>query len=128
MDMTSASRSRQDNSASEFGGKIFKEMPPATILYDLLDKISLKKPKYYVLDINAYNKLKYNKTTWYEEFTKSLKPYYFISKHYYLDRPLTYNHFITVIRQLCKANNLEFSKKISYSKHDYNSDYYIYYV
>ena len=33
----------------------------------------------------------------------ALKPYYHVSKQHYVDRPMTYFNFITVLRQLCHA-------------------------
>ena len=37
--------------------QIFKKDVPIIILYDLLDQISLKTDKYYVIDMNSYKKM-----------------------------------------------------------------------
>ena len=104
----------------------FRENFPNSKLFEFLDKICLKKDKYYVFDINSFKKLLYNPIV-YDEFVNTLKPYYYNSYAFYLERPITYNNVTTILRQLCKQNALTIIKKLTYSKHDYNNNYYIYY-
>lgn len=105
--------------------QIFKKQIPENILYDLLDKICIKNDKYYILDKISYKKGEYQKIL--EPFFQLLTEYYHISKQYYIIRKLTYSSFITVIRQICRSNNINYISKILYSKSDYNIVYYIYY-
>jgi hypothetical protein len=43
-----------------------------------------------------------------------------------LDKPLNYKSFITIIRQICKFNNIQYQNFIKYEKSSYNIYYYIY--
>ena len=103
---------------------LFKKHIPIEMLYDLLDKICIKNPKYYIMDFNAYRLLQYHEL--YEPFVATILAYYQPSKQYYLTRTLTYNSFITVVRQICKINLIEFSNRFNYQNSLYNIDYYIY--
>ena len=105
--------------------QIFKKMVPSNILLELLDKICLKTEKYYLFDINAYKKLLfYNLQT---EFCENLKEYYHLGKQFYLTRKITYNHFTTIIRQICKLCNVMYTSQIKYNESKYNIDYLIYF-
>ncbi len=105
--------------------QIFKKQLPINILYDLLDKICIKNEKYYIFDKISYKKGEYQKIL--EPFLQLLSEYYHASKQYYLIRKLSYNSFVTIIRQICRLNNINYISKILYSKSDYNIVYYIYY-
>jgi hypothetical protein len=105
--------------------QIFKNYIPNELLFTFLDKICLKTEKYYLIDMNAYRKmLFYNYQL---EFLEALKPYYHASKQFYLERKINYNTFTTVIRQLCKGNNIMFTSQIKYNESKYNIDYLIYF-
>jgi hypothetical protein len=108
------------------GHDIFKSPVPMETLYEFLDKFCIKnakcKNKYYLLDATAFRKIQYH-ITWYNSFVQQIAPYYHTSKQMYLTRPLTYNNLVTIIRQICKMNDVIFFKRVSYSKDDYNNDY-----
>ena len=104
--------------------QIFKQSVPDDILFSLLEKICLKTDKYYLFDMNAYKKLLFHNL--HTDFCESLKPYYHLGKHFYLDRKMTYNSFTTIIRQICKCNNIMFATKIKYNESKYNIDCFIY--
>jgi tRNA G18 (ribose-2'-O)-methylase SpoU len=105
--------------------QIFKKDIPNELLFSFLDKICLKTEKYYLIDINAYRKMTfYNHHT---EFLDGLKEYYHASKHFYLERKVAYNMLTTIIRQICKHNNVMFTSQIKYNESKYNIDYFIYY-
>ena len=96
-----------------------------TYFYELLDKICLlKNDKYYTINNDAFKKMKL--LNLYEELTTNLKPYYKPSKQHYLTRPPKYNYFTTLIRHICKSNNIMYSSKIKYDKSKYEIIYYIY--
>lgn len=96
---------------------------PIEMLYIFLDKNGIKKDKYYLFDYNCFRVMIYH--NYYEEFINSIMDYYKPSKVFYLTRPITYNSFITIIRQICKINNVEFKTKILYQHSIYNIEYYI---
>tara|TARA_Y100000816_G_C25918113_1_gene478804 strand:+ start:269 stop:595 length:327 start_codon:yes stop_codon:yes gene_type:complete len=80
---------------------------------------------YYIFNNIVFKKLEYENKV--QEFLEKLKDYYFKNKHYYLERnPIKYNQFNTIIRQLCKNNDILFNSKIKYQSSKYNIEYYIY--
>ena len=102
--------------------QLFKIRAPDELLFGLLDNISSKSDSgYYVITNDVYKKgIFTNKIA---EFSEALKPYYHTSKQIYADRKLTYNSFITMVRQLCKCNNIHFTTEIKYDKSNYNIQY-----
>ena len=61
------------------------------------------------------------------KFLENCKSYYHISKRKYLEKELTFNSFITVLRQICNFNNITYTSKIKYDKSSYFITYYIYF-
>lgn len=104
--------------------QIFKKQIPNQILIKLLDDIAVKTDKCYILDNNSYKKGIFNDLI--INFINDCKPYYYLSKRKYLDRKLTYNSFITIIRQICNFNKITYTSQIKYDKSTYNIMYYIY--
>ena len=105
--------------------QLFKETIPITILYDFLEKISIKDSinNWFVFSKAAFKKAElYNLLN---NFKDTVKPYYHISKQYYIDRNLTFIRFTTVIKQICNVNNIEVTSKIVYNKSKYEMEYYI---
>uniref|UniRef100_A0A6C0E1Q7 Uncharacterized protein n=1 Tax=viral metagenome TaxID=1070528 RepID=A0A6C0E1Q7_9ZZZZ len=104
--------------------QIFKKDIPNEILLNLLDKIAFKTEKRYILNHESYKKgMLHNYIV---DFMEQCKDYYFLSKQKYLDRKLTYNSFITVVRQICNYNKVTYTSQIKYSKSNYDIEYYIY--
>ena len=107
--------------------QIFKDDIPNTILYNFLSEIcTTKNEKYFVVDKIAFKKAQFNKSL--QPFLDSLDKYYHESKKFYLKRKQNYTKFITIIRQICKKNEIPFSNTIKYDKSTYNIIYYIYLV
>lgn len=104
--------------------QIIKKDIPCDILLNLLNNISNKQNNYYIINKIAYKKAEYLKLL--EMFTNSLNEYYFTSKKFYLDRKCTYSSFLTIIRHICKNNNISYISKILYDKSSYEIIYYIY--
>jgi hypothetical protein len=105
--------------------QIFKNTVPNSILFTFLEKICLKTEKYFLIDMNAYRKMLF--FNYQNDFLSSLKEYYHLSKQFYLDRKITYNTFTTIVRQICKNNNIMFTSQIKYNESKYNIDYFIYF-
>ena len=105
--------------------QIFKNTVPNSILFTFLEKICLKTEKYFLIDMNAYRKMLF--FNYQNDFLASLKEYYHLSKQFYLDRKITYNSFTTIVRQICKNNNIMFTSQIKYNESKYNIDYFIYF-
>ncbi len=104
--------------------QIIKNNIPIEILLDLLDKICNKQNNYFIINKIAFKRGEY--LNLFEDFTRSLKNYYFSSKHFYLDRKCIYSSFLTIIRHICKNNNISYTSKIIYDKSNYEIIYYIY--
>jgi hypothetical protein len=104
--------------------QIFKKEIPSNLLFDLLDKICMKNEKHYLLNIESFKKGTYNNCI--QEFLESCKPYYHNSKKIYLEKQLSYNSFVTVVRQICNYNKLTYASQIKYSKSNYDIIYIIY--
>ena len=102
----------------------FRRSVPADLLKTLLEAIAIKYGDDYVLNMGAFTKGQiygHNAT-----FINSLRPYYYPSKEkQYLDRELTYNTFITVVRQLCKYHRVRYRYAIIYEQSNYAIHHYI---
>jgi len=109
---------------SSNSSQIFKSNIPIDMLIELLDKISVKYDNHYVLNNNSYKKGIFNGDI--QSFIEKCKPYYYISKRKYLTCELNYNHFITIIRQICKHLNIRYTNKIKYERSTYDIVYNIY--
>lgn len=115
---------KEENLISNKTSQIFKFNIPISMLIELFNKICIKYDSYYILNNEAYKKGIFNGDI--QKFIIDCKPYYFISKRKYLTRTLNYNHFITIIRQICKHLNIKYNNKIKYEKSTYDIVYNIY--
>lgn len=105
--------------------QIFKKNVPVEIITDLLDCICVKNEKHYILNNTAFKKGLYNEAI--PNFLTKCADFYHNSKKKYLERKLTYNNFITVVRQICNLNKITYTSLIKYDKSSYDIIYYIYY-
>ena len=105
--------------------QIFKSNPDNKFLFDLLQKICIKNEKYYLIDKIAFKKGLLSNDI--KNFFTSLLSYYYTSKLYYVNRDINYNSFLTVVRQICKANEIRYISKIKYDKSKYEIIYYLYF-
>jgi len=104
--------------------QIFKNQIPREIIFDLLDKICTKNDKYYILNKISYKKAEYLQIL--PAFYETILPAYYISKQFYISRKQNYSSFITIIRQICRLNGINYTSKIIYNKSSYDIVYYIY--
>lgn len=105
---------------------LFRAHIPIDFLYDVLEKICVKKEKYYIIDFNSYRLLQFHDL--YTDFSKRIVQAYKPSKQKYVSRTLTYNSFVTIVRHICRINGIPFETKFNYQHSLYNIDYYIYYT
>tara|TARA_B100000902_G_scaffold394813_1_gene451970 strand:- start:2044 stop:2412 length:369 start_codon:yes stop_codon:yes gene_type:complete len=103
------------------------------ILYELINTVSTKTIvedisntiiEFYKIDKIIFKKLEFH--GYIAKFIIKLKEYYYPNKQFYIERKMTYNNFLTIIRQLCKLNNVQLKKEIIYEKDTYQIEYYIY--
>ena len=105
--------------------QIFKTNINITDLFKMLDGICSKNEKHYVMNNAAYKRGIFTGDI--AKFMDFCKPYYHVSKRYYLERKITYNNFATILRQICNCNNITYTSQIRYDKSDYEIAYYIYF-
>ena len=104
--------------------QIFKKKVPLEILYNLLELYSEHNSKYYLVNDVFFKKMKFENAL--DDFLQKIKPYYFDSKKFYVERSINYVRFTTIIRQICNHHELHFSSKILYDRSKYNIIYYIF--
>jgi len=107
--------------------QIFRTEVPVSLLFALLDRLCMKTDKYYYIDYHSYRKFMFEEAAR-DAWLAELRPYYYESKKHYLDRKMTYNSFVNIVRQVCKYNQIPFTSKIRYDKTSYNIDYYIFHT
>ena len=105
--------------------QIFKNNIPNDIVFKILEDISIKTDKYYIINNNSYKKGVFNETI--PVFLEECKPYYHISKRKYVERKSTYNSFITVLRQICNYNKITYTSQIKYDRSKYDIIYHVYF-
>ena len=101
--------------------QIFKKNIPINLLFALLDLICEKDDKTYILTNDAFKKGQYHNMI--SPFLASCTEYYHVSKRVYLERKITYSSLLTVIRQICKNNNISYYSQIKYNKSCYSIIY-----
>ena len=102
---------------------IFKQIVPKEIMYTLLDKIAQRNSQNYIIDLSSYKKLKYENLQ--HKFLEDIIDYYHFSKRYYIERDFSYNSFTTILRQICKINNIQFFKNIKYNNSKHYIEYFV---
>lgn len=104
--------------------QIFQKPIPKNILLHLLNSYCEKNNEYFIFSKNAFKKMKLKPEN-IDKFYESIKPYYFKSKQFYLERDKTYKNFITILRQLTKYHHIPYTSKIIYLKSTYEIKYFI---
>lgn len=105
--------------------QIFKQQISPETLFALLDNLCVQnEKKYYVFNNISFKKGVFNNSL--AEFIEACRPCYHISKRKYLDRKLCYSGFTTILRQICKLNQINYTSKVLYDKTNYDIVYYIY--
>lgn len=97
---------------------------PNQVINELLYKICLKNNNHYILTNESFKKGMYN--NYIQNFFELCKSHYYSSKQKYLENPITYKKFLTILRQICKYNKITYTSEIKYDKSQYNIIYYIF--
>ena len=94
------------------------------IFDDFVKTNFVRENNHYIFNNLIFKKLVYeDKIT---KFVESLKEYYYENKHFYLNRlPITYKQFNTLIRQICKRNEIKISTSVKYESSKYTTEYHI---
>ena len=101
--------------------QIFKKRVPISLLFTLLDLICEKDDKTYTLTFESFKKGIYH--NFISLFFKNCLEYYHVSKRIYVERKITNNAFLTVVRQICNHNSVSYTSQIKYDKSNYSIIY-----
>jgi hypothetical protein len=103
--------------------KYFKTPIPKEHLFSLLDRICKIEDSKYVLNYCSYKSGMFNDLI--KPFFLLCSPYYLQNKQNYVSREITYKSFLTIVRHICKTNNIVYSHHIKYNKSEYEILYLI---
>jgi len=101
--------------------QIFKTPVPVILLWTFLKENFEESDSNIQINKFLYKKTEYNQRL--TTFINELKPHYHNSKRKYIDRTMTYNYFLTIIRQLCNSHNIHYMTKLVYDKSSYEIEY-----
>jgi hypothetical protein len=104
--------------------QLFKNNIPTELFITLLETNCTKHTNYYLFNNASFKRGILNESI--EAFINNIKEYYHQSKQKYLTKKRSYNMFTTIIRQICKHNNIVFTTQILYDKSKYEIIYYIF--
>jgi len=105
--------------------QILKTPISSNILFEMLEKICSKTKTHYILNKIAFKKCEFLSLI--RPFCDDIIGYYHNSKKFYINRKQTYGTFITLVRQICRAGDINYSSKIKYNKSSYDIVYNIYF-
>ena len=104
--------------------QIVRSSLPNNILIELLDKVCHKNNNYYIFNNESYKKG--NLYNLFDLFIDNIRPYYYNSKQFYLDRNISFKMLTTIIRQICNSKGIVYTNHIKYHKSSHEVHYYIY--
>ncbi len=101
----------------------FSEPIPSSLLFNLLQELCVVCNNYFIMDMPTY----YNgiHKGLIQKFVADCNPYYLPSKRFYTTTELTYKSFLTIVRHVCKINNIPYSNHIQYCHSIYQVVYHI---
>ena len=114
---------------------VFLQPIPAHILYDLLERIAPvdpvgrakntfgEKPAQHLLTMEVYDIAEQNGDI--ADFVDNIRHYYRKTKKHYVDSPITYKKFITIVRQICNTHGINYTYDNVYNRCGRTNEYYI---
>lgn len=104
---------------------ILKRPMDKNILFNFLELICMTMNKQYIINYDSFKKSKFIEKL--DPFIDEIRPYYYISKRSYLEQPITYKRFLTIIRQICNYNNITYRSVLKYQYSEQQVEYYVYF-
>lgn len=101
--------------------QLFKSIVALDTFISFLQTLCDVKDDEYIFNNDSFKKA--NLFDKIEPFIEECKQHYHVSKHKYLNRKITYNALITILRQIAKSHDIRYSSNIKYSKSNYNIEY-----
>ena len=105
--------------------QIFKSNVPNELFFSFMETIKSNNDDTNMIVINNDS---YKRSTLKDElkdFLDSILEHYHLSKRHYVTRKMSYSKFTTIIRQICKQNQISYTSKIKYFRSTYEIIYYI---
>lgn len=106
------------------GSQVFKTIPNYLEVFSLLDEVCVKTEKLFVVTDITFKQLFYGDRI--EKFYDYLRPYYHVSKRFYLEIERGYSGFLAVLRQLCKVFDISYVSKVVHHHGIYSNTLIIY--
>jgi len=104
--------------------QIFKTSPPSQVLFDFLANTCEKTNNKYIFSKANFKRAQLENKI--KPFVEAIKPHYFKSKLFYVDRTIIYKTCITLLRQICKYHHIAFTSAMKYNKSKYEITYSIF--
>ena len=105
---------------------VFKKKLSPHIFQKFLEPICIKAPTHYIVNYETLKRARFN--THYDDFIELLRPYYYPSNQHYIDAPIEYKRFLTILRQICNFNNIAYTVTLAYDRSKASVEYHIYYA
>ena len=105
--------------------EILKRPMEHSILMSFLSQVSSLDKNEFLINYDTLKRAKYNDNELLNSFLEEIRPYYYISKRTYLDEPITYRRFLTIIRQICKYNHIPYRSTLKYEHSKQKVEYYV---
>lgn len=105
---------------------VFKKHIEPQIFKDFLDPICIKTDTHYIINYETLKRARYS--SHYDDFIETLRSYYYPSKRHYIDAPVAYKRFLTILRQICTYNNFTYTSATVYARAKASLEYRIYYA
>ena len=104
--------------------QIIKTLIPNETVFSFLQMNCIKNGNCFIFNTIAFKRGLYNESI--KTFLGECDKHYHCSKKKYLDIKSNYSKFVTVLRQICKSNQLKYTSQIKYERSTYEIIYYIY--
>ena len=101
----------------------FKQTVPPILLFTLLKDLCVVNNNCYMLTIYSFQRGVHDGKI--QKFISDCTPYYLENKQSYVTKELTYKSFLTVVRHICKTNNIKYDRHIQYQHSNYQIVYFI---
>jgi DNA-directed RNA polymerase beta subunit len=105
--------------------QIFKQNVPNEHFFSFIEKIKSNDDDTNMIVINNDSYKRSTLKNELKDFLDSILEFYHVSKRHYITRKMSYSKFTTIIRQICKQNQISYTSKIKYFRSTYEIIYYI---
>ena len=105
--------------------QIFKKNVPNELFFSFIESIKSNNDDTNMIVLNNDSYKRSTLKNELKDFLDEILECYHVSKRHYVTRKMSYSKFTTVIRQICKQNQISYTSKIKYFRSTYEIIYYI---